>query len=100
MSLHILLYILCLVCIVGHSRSSFAMLAARIWHAQQTMQLSLVLYTINNKHLFDTNNEIHKYKTRNNNNLHFPIANLSKFNKGAYISGVKVLITFLNILKF
>jgi len=51
---------------------------------------SLVLYTINNKHLFDTNNEIHKYKTRNNNNLHHPIANLSKFDKGAYISGVKV----------
>jgi len=51
---------------------------------------SLVLYTINNKHLFDTNNEIHKYKTRNNNNLHLPIANLSKFNKGAYISGIKV----------
>jgi len=33
---------------------------------------SLVLYTINNKHIFDTNNEIHKYKTRNNNNLHLP----------------------------
>ena len=45
---------------------------------------SLVLYTINNKHLFDANNEIHKYKTRNNNNLHCPIANLSKFNNGAY----------------
>jgi hypothetical protein len=51
---------------------------------------SLVLYTINNKHLFDTNNEIHKYKTRNNNNLHCPVANLSKFNNGAYISGIKV----------
>jgi len=51
---------------------------------------SLVLYTINNKHLFDTNNKIHKYKTRNNNNLHHPIANISKFNKGAYISGIKV----------
>jgi len=46
---------------------------------------SLVLYIINNKHLFDTNNEIHKYKTRNNNNLHCPIVDLSKFNKGAYI---------------
>jgi len=46
---------------------------------------SLVLYTMNNKHLFDTNNEIHKYKTSNNNNLHLTIANLSKFNKGAYI---------------
>ena len=51
---------------------------------------SLVLYTINNNHLFDTNNKIHKYKTRNNNNLHCPIANLSKFNKEAYISGIKV----------
>jgi hypothetical protein len=51
---------------------------------------SLVLYTVNNKHLFDTNNEIHKYKTRNNNNLHLPVATFSKFNKGAYISGIKV----------
>jgi hypothetical protein len=51
---------------------------------------SLVLYTVNNKHLFDANNEIHKYETRNNNNLHLPLANLSKFNKGAYISGIKV----------
>ena len=51
---------------------------------------SSVLYTINNKHLFDTNNEIYKYKTRNNNNLHLPLANLSKFNKGTYISGIKV----------
>jgi hypothetical protein len=51
---------------------------------------SLVLYTINNKHLFNLNNEIHKYKTRNNDNLHRPIATLSKFNNGAYISGIKV----------
>jgi len=51
---------------------------------------SLVLHAINNKRLFDTNNEIHKYKTRNNNNLLHQIANLSKFNKGAYISGIKV----------
>jgi len=51
---------------------------------------SLILYTVNNKHLFDTNNEIHKYKTRNNNILHLPIANSSKFNKEAYISGTKV----------
>jgi len=51
---------------------------------------SLILYTVNNKHLFNTNNEIHKYKIRYKNNLHFPIANLSKFNKGAYISGVKL----------
>jgi len=51
---------------------------------------SLILYTVNNKYLFNTNNEIHKYRTRYKNNLHLPIVNLSKFNKGAYISGVKV----------
>jgi len=51
---------------------------------------SLILYTVNNKHLFNTNNEIHKCGTRYNNHLHLPIAGLSKFYKGAYVSGVKV----------
>jgi hypothetical protein len=51
---------------------------------------SLILCTVNNKYLFDTNNEIYKYETRNNNNLHLPVADLSTFNKGAYISGIKV----------
>ena len=60
---------------------------------------SLVLYTINNKHLFDKNNEIHKYKTRHNNNLHRPIANLSKFNSGAYLSGIKVFNHFHQYIK-
>jgi hypothetical protein len=50
---------------------------------------SLILYTFNNKHLFNTNNEVHTYKTRYNNDLHHPISKSSKFNKGAYISGVK-----------
>ena len=51
---------------------------------------SLVLYTVNNKHLFDVNNKIHKYKTRNNNDLYLPLVSLSKFNKGAYVPGIKV----------
>jgi len=38
-----------------------------------------------NKHLFNCNNKIYKYKTRNINNLHFPTVSLSKLNKGAYI---------------
>ena len=50
---------------------------------------SLILYTVNNKYLFNTNNEIRKYRTRHNNNLHLPLVNLSKFYKGAYIFGVK-----------
>jgi hypothetical protein len=34
---------------------------------------------------FTTNNEIHEYNTRNNNNLHPTLTNLTKFNKGPYI---------------
>jgi hypothetical protein len=60
---------------------------------------SVVLHTVNNKCLFDTNNEIHKYKTRNNNNLHLPLSNLSKFNKGAYMSGIKVFNHFPQYIK-
>jgi hypothetical protein len=41
----------------------------------------LVLHIVNKRHLFDTNNEIHKYKSKNNINLHFPLTNSSKFNK-------------------
>jgi hypothetical protein len=50
---------------------------------------SLLLYTVNNKYLFNTNNEIHKYETRSLNNLRLPAVNLTKCNKGAYISGIK-----------
>jgi len=39
---------------------------------------SLLLFTVSNKHLFTVNNEIHKYNTRNNNNLHPALANLTK----------------------
>jgi len=45
--------------------------------------------TVKNKHLFTPNNEIHKYKTRNNTNLHLPTVNITKFYKGPYISGAK-----------
>jgi hypothetical protein len=60
---------------------------------------SLIVYAVNNKHLFNTSNEIHKYKTRNNNNLHLPITDLSKFNKVAYISGIKVFIHLPQYIK-
>jgi hypothetical protein len=51
---------------------------------------SLLLYTVNNKHLFNLNNDIHKYNTRLHSNLHVRIVNITKFHKGAYISGIKV----------
>ena len=50
---------------------------------------SLILFVVNNKHIFTTNNEIHNHNTRNNNNLHPALSNLTKFNKGPCISGIK-----------
>jgi hypothetical protein len=40
--------------------------------------------------LFNTNNEIHEYKTRVYNDLHLPAVNLTKYEKGAYVTGIKV----------
>jgi hypothetical protein len=51
---------------------------------------SIILFIHNNKHLFTPNNEIHKYNTRNNNNLHSALTNLTKFNKAPYMLGIKV----------
>jgi hypothetical protein len=51
--------------------------------------LSLILFAVKNKHLFTPNNEIHKYKTRNNTNLHLLTVNITKFYKGPYILGSK-----------
>ena len=70
------------------TREAFKKLEIMTFYSQYIY--SLVLYTVNNKHLFDVNNKIHKYKTRNNNDLYLPLVSLSKFNKGAYVSGIKV----------
>jgi hypothetical protein len=51
---------------------------------------SLILFAVQNKHLFTSNNEIHTYKTRNYLNFHLSTVNLTKFYKGPYISGTKV----------
>ena len=51
---------------------------------------SLILAVLNNKMSFTRNNETHLYNTRNNDNLHLPLVHLTKFNKGPYITGIKV----------
>jgi hypothetical protein len=51
---------------------------------------SLVLYVINNKHIFNFNKEINIYKTRARKNLHLPAINVTKYSKVAYIAGIKV----------
>jgi hypothetical protein len=51
---------------------------------------SQYIYIINNKDVFNFNNEIHKYTTRFHSNLHVPLVNNTEFKKGAYMSGIKV----------
>jgi hypothetical protein len=51
---------------------------------------ALLLFMINNTNLFMTNNELHEYKTKIHNTLHLPMVNLVKFDKGAYITSIKV----------
>jgi hypothetical protein len=50
---------------------------------------SLMLFTINNNHLFNSINEIHKYKTRSLNNLYLPSIYLTKYSRGPYVAGIK-----------
>jgi hypothetical protein len=60
---------------------------------------SLILFTVDNKHLFTPNNEIHRYTTMNNSNLHLPPINLTEFHKGPYIVGTKAFNHLLQYLK-
>ena len=60
---------------------------------------SLILFTIDNKHLFTHNNELHGYSTRNSTNLHLPTVKLSKFYKGPLMSGIKAFNHLPNHLK-
>jgi uncharacterized membrane protein len=60
---------------------------------------SLLLYTVNNKHLFILNNEIHKYNTRLHSKLHVPIVNITKFNKEACTTGIKVFNHLPQVIK-
>jgi hypothetical protein len=54
---------------------------------------SQILFTVNNKHLFTPSNEIHKYKTRNNTDLHLPTVNITKFYNGLYMYWVQKPLT-------
>jgi hypothetical protein len=50
---------------------------------------SLILFTINNNYLFNSINEILKYKTRSLNNFYLSSISLTKYSKGAYVAGIK-----------
>jgi hypothetical protein len=52
--------------------------------------LALLMFAVQNKNLFMTNNENHNLDTRQRNNLYLPQANLTIYQKGAYYSGIKI----------
>jgi len=66
-------------------------------HTQYIFSLSIVV--IKNKHLFYTNNQIHSVHTRFETNLHPPIANLTKFQKEVYYSGIKIFNKLPHIIR-
>jgi hypothetical protein len=52
--------------------------------------LSLLMFVVQNKNSFLTNNEHHNLDTRQRNNLYLPQANLTIYQKGAYYAGIKI----------
>jgi hypothetical protein len=49
--------------------------------------LTLLLFIVKNKALFQFNSEVN---TRYKSNLHWPLANLTTYNKGTYYAGIKI----------
>jgi hypothetical protein len=52
--------------------------------------LSLLMFVVQNKTLFPTNNENYNLDTRQKNDLYLPQANLNIYQKGAYYLGIKM----------
>jgi hypothetical protein len=52
--------------------------------------LSLLMFVVQIKNLFLTNNKNHNLHTRQRNNLYVPQANLTIYQKGASYSGIKI----------
>ena len=52
--------------------------------------LSLLMFVVQNKNFFLTNNESHNIDTRQRNNLYLPQANLTIYQKRAYYSRIKI----------
>jgi len=51
------------------------------------------MFVVQNKNFFLTNNENDNLDTRQRNNLYFPQANLTIYQRGAYYSGIKIFNT-------
>jgi hypothetical protein len=51
---------------------------------------SLLMYVLNNKHLFTRNLEVHNHDTGSANNFYLPITNWTIYQIGAYYTGIKI----------
>ena len=63
--------------------------------------LSLLLFIVKNKALFQLNSEVHSINTRYKSNLHRPLVNLTTYKKWTYYVGIKIFNNFptdINIL--
>ena len=60
---------------------------------------SISTSVVKNRHLFSTNNQIHTIHKSHENNLHPPIANITKFQKGVFYSGIKIFNKLLPNIK-
>jgi hypothetical protein len=56
--------------------------------------LSLLMFVVQNKKFFSTNNENRNIDTRLGNNLYLPQANLTIYQKGTYYLGIKIFNNF------
>jgi hypothetical protein len=52
--------------------------------------LSLMLFVVNNKHLFILNSENHTKSTRQLNKLYHPTTNLTAYQRGVHYMGIKI----------
>jgi len=52
--------------------------------------LSLLMFVVQNKKYFLTNNKSHNIDTRQRNDLHLPQANLTIYQRGAQYLGIKI----------
>jgi hypothetical protein len=53
--------------------------------------LSLLLFVVKNIEEFISNSEVHSIKTRHRSDLYPPSIKLTKYQKGVYYSGIKIL---------
>ena len=60
---------------------------------------SILIYIINNRHLFITNQEVHNVNIRSNLKFHVPGSNLTKFQNGVYYSGIKLFNHWLSSIR-